>query len=229
MTVRVAIVDSGWDRSIPEPRVKQGVAFVDPANDFAMLESDDDHDRIGHGTSVSDIVLQVAPAAEIVPVRVFGRRLDTSPSTLLTSIEWVTDQGFRVVNLSLACCRTDWARDLYRACERACASGTLIVAASGIEPEMPASFEPVIGVTGHTSAADRFRVWYDEDSAIECAAAPRQRARGLGGRQVVSTGSSASAPVVTGHIARYLESAPGADLHEVRQMLRQLSDTHSVT
>ncbi|HEX2203444.1 MAG TPA: hypothetical protein VHG91_09115, partial [Longimicrobium sp.] len=64
--VRVGVVDSGWDRALADPRVRPGVAIVVPEGGGAPELSDDDHDRMGHGTACADLVLRVSPEAEVV-------------------------------------------------------------------------------------------------------------------------------------------------------------------
>src|SRR5215207_2475579 len=61
--VRVGIVNSGFDRALRDQRVLPGVSFVDPRDDFALLQSADDGDRLGSGTGCADLVLRIAPEA----------------------------------------------------------------------------------------------------------------------------------------------------------------------
>ena len=74
--VRIGVIDSGWDRHVLIPQIEQGVGFVDPLDELSVLKSEDDHDRIGHGTACTDLILRIAPEARIVPIRIFGHRLE---------------------------------------------------------------------------------------------------------------------------------------------------------
>lgn len=214
--VRVAVIDSGFDRSIADKRVLTGTGLVADVG-TALVRSSDDQDRHGHGTSCADLVLQVAPDAVILPIRVFGRELDTAPEVLVAAIEHATTAGARIINLSLGTDREDAKAALYRACERARRAGVTIVAASaGGTRDYPAAFEPVLGVRS-AMVAGRFDFVYWPDETIECGASGRgQRARGLGGATVTRHGSSFAAPVVSGLIARLLQSEGTLDLEGVR-------------
>jgi subtilisin family serine protease len=219
--VRVAVVDSGWDRACADPRVLPGVGFVDPGNDFGYLRSDDDGDRSGHGTGAINQVLALAPGARVLPVRVFGERLETSPRALCEGLAWAIEQRVDVVNLSIGTVRDDLLRPLYRLCEQARRAGTMIVAAGSgeAEPGYPAVFDGVIGVAAARFASP-FEYRYRPDDALECEAwGIRQPVAGLGGRARIASGGSVAAPNVTGIVALFLERHPGATLEQVRTLL----------
>ncbi|HEY0036168.1 MAG TPA: S8 family serine peptidase [Longimicrobium sp.] len=145
--VRVAVIDSGCDRTIDDPRVLPGISFVDPEDDFALAQNDDDHDVLAHGTACVDLVLRVAPDARVVPVRVFGGKLETLPGTIHSALLWAIEAGVQVINVSLGT-RLEHARDaLYVACERARRAGIIVVTAghNANDWSYPAIFENVVG------------------------------------------------------------------------------------
>ena len=225
--VRVGVIDSGWDRALADPRILPGVGLVDPADDLALLRTGDDHDRLGHGTACADLVLRHAPAASIVPIRVLGTGLETSPAVLRAGIEWAAEQRLPLVNLSLGT-MLEAARDaLHAACRRAADAGTVIVAAASPRagaPAYPAAFDEVIGVDADAFPSPwHFR--HRAGAAIECTASGHeQRLRWLGGAEEVMSGTSFAAPHITGIVALILERHPGASLAEVRAMLARLAD-----
>jgi subtilisin family serine protease len=221
--ITVAVVDSGWDRSTPDPRVLPGISLVDPADDLAMLRTDDDHDRVGHGTACIHQILRIAPDARVVPVRVFGNDLETSPGTLQAGIVWAMEQEVQVINLSLGTTLEGTLHPLYAACERARRMGIIIVAAghNSRSWSYPAIFENVIGVS-----ADRFESPYEyrylPDEAMECQAwGVEQPVVWLGGKTEVKHGTSFAAPNIAGIVALLLERHPGATLEEIRDLLRK--------
>ncbi len=219
--VRVGIVDSGWDRSLADPRVVPGIGLVDPADELALARSDDDADRNGHGTACADLVLRVAPDAEVVPIRVFGRELQTSPSLLCEAIRWAADQRLDVVNLSLGTYLEEALHPLYAACERARRAGTLVVAASHLTAgwSYPAVFENVIGVDAERFDSP-FSYRYRPGQAAECLAwGIEVPVIGLGGRRSTLTGTSFAAPHVAGIVALLRERHPAASLEDVRELL----------
>ena len=223
--VRIGVIDSGWDRTIADPRVLPGVGLTDPDDDFALLRTDDDHDRLGHGTACADLILRLAPAAAIVPIRVFGSQLETSPAALRAGIDWAAEQSIPLVNLSLGTTLEHERAPLLAACERARRGGMLIVASSPSagRATYPAAFDDVIGVdAGDFPSPWDFR--YRPGAVVECTAAGKdQRLRWLGGREEVMSGPSFAAPHITGIVALILERYPGAGLEEVREMLGRVA------
>lgn len=225
--IRVAVIDSGWDRTLHEPRVLPGVSFVDPADDFALVRGDDDHDHLGHGTACADLVLRMAPDARVVPVKVFGRVLETSPGTLHAALVWALDAGVRVINVSLGTRLEATLHPLYAVCEAARRAGIVVVAAghNANDWSYPAIFENVIGVS-----AARFESPFDfhfrPDEAMECEAwGVDQPVRWIGGEWTVRHGTSFAAPNVAGIVALILERHPEATLDEVRELLAGFART----
>lgn len=223
--VRVGVIDTGWDRSLPDPRILSGAGFVSAESDFALGRSDDDHDRLGHGTACADLVLRLAPEAEIVPIRVFGGRLETSPEVLVAAVDWAAGQALPLVSLSLGTTVERARAPLLAACERAARAGATLVATAPrrAAPPYPAAFPQVIGVD-----ADRFpSPWhfrYRPGDAIECTASGHpQHLRWLRGREEVKSGASFATPHITGIIALILERHPGAALAQIRGILARLA------
>jgi subtilisin family serine protease len=215
----VAVVDSGWDRAIRDARVLPGIGIE--AEGGAARETEDDQDRIGHGTGVAHHVLAVAPGCRVLPVRVFGGTLETSPRALVTAIGAAVRRGARVVNLSLGTESGDALRPLYAACERARLAGAIVVAAGGNfgETAYPAVFDPVIGVASGDFASP-FDFRYRAGAALEVEAwGMRVPVAGLGGRATTAAGTSVAAGGVSGIVARLLELHPAATVDDVRALL----------
>jgi subtilisin family serine protease len=223
--VRIGVIDTGWDRTLADPRILPGVGLTDPDNDFALLRTDDDRDRLGHGTACADLILRLAPAAAIVPIRVFGSQLETSPAALRAAIDWATEQSIPLVNLSLGTTLEHERAPLLAACERARRGGMLIVASSpnAGPATYPAAFDDVIAVdAGDFPSPWDFR--HRPGAVVECTAAGKdQRLRWLGGGVEVMSGPSFAAPHITGIVALILERHPRAGLEEVREVLGRLA------
>lgn len=220
--VRVAVLDSGWDRAQPDPRVLPGMGIT-----AAGATADDDHDRFGHGTACADLVLRVAPDARILPVRVFHEALETSPRVLAAGIRAAVHAGAHVLNLSLGTLQSAAVETLYAACEYARRRGVVVVAAAHAQglPSAPAVFDNVLSV-GLLPGNNRFRVVHRPGQAVECLAhGGHTDVRWLNGARVLVTGTSYAAPIVTGTVARLRELHPDAGLAAVRA---RLAEHHAV-
>lgn len=142
--VRVGVVDSGWPQALQD-RVLAARCFVADGGD-AM-------DRIGHGTRTLLAMAALAPQAGFVVAQVFGEALRTDMATVARAVDWLVGEGATVINLSLGV-RQDHA-PLRAACERAVASGCLLVASTPArgEPVFPAAYPGVIRVMGDARCA----------------------------------------------------------------------------
>lgn len=221
--LRVGVIDSGWDRSIADARVLPGVGLVDPADELALGRSDDDHDLHGHGTACADQVLRIAPQAQVVPIRVFGRGLETSPPVLYEALKWAVEQELDVINVSLGTNLQEALLPLYVLCEKARRRGTLIVAAGhNVRDESyPAVFENVIGVDAERFDSP-FTYRYRPDEAMECVAWGVQvPVLWLGGQRVPKSGTSFAAPQISGIVTLFRERYPQATLEDVRELLQR--------
>lgn len=226
--IRIGVIDSGWDDAFDASRVERGIGFVDPDDDFAVYESEDIHDRIGHGTACGALILRIAPQATLYPIRVFGDQLETSPATIQSALQWAIEQKFDVVNVSLGTFREDALVPLYKVCEQAKRKEILIVSSSHNRKERsyPSVFENVISV-GVGAFDDPFRFQYRPNQAVECIAkgvhdhVPWRK----GIRRTVA-GTSFAAPIITGIVALLVERYATTKLEDVRRLLDEFSQGH---
>jgi len=157
----------------------------------------------------------------IVPIRVFGSRLETSVPVVVHALDWASRNGLRLVNLSLGTVVPDALEGLYVACERARRRGVIIVAAHhrATARSFPAVFENVISVAG-ADLENPFDFLFRPGEAVECLAKDtHEDALWTDGRTRVVRGNSFAAPIMCGIIALLLERYPDAGLEEVRRLL----------
>ncbi len=218
--VRVAVIDSGRDPEWHEPRIRPGIGLVDPASQLELARSDDDRDRIGHGTACCDILLGMAAGITIVPIRVFGDQLETSPELIVAAIDWAAEERIDIVNLSLGTHLKSALEPLYLACDRARERGVLVVSAVNMSQgwSYPAVFDNVLSVQAG-SFANVFDFFYRRDEAVECLAQGERDVRWLGSSRRQVSGSSFAAPHISAIVALLLESHPGADIENIRTLL----------
>src|SRR5690349_23850516 len=135
----VAVVDTGIDAAHPDlaGRIGAGWDFVDGDST--------PQDGNGHGTHVSGIIAanagngigvdSVAPGATIMPVRVLDNNGSGSDANVASGIDWATDHGANVINLSLGgavpTSGLGLADPITAAVQHALDNGVIVVAAAG--------------------------------------------------------------------------------------------------
>jgi type VII secretion-associated serine protease mycosin len=153
----VAVLDSGVDYRHPDLR-----GAVLPGRNYSEGRRDGWEDATGHGTGMASLiaarghghglgVLGIAPAAQILPVRVTGTGGFSNPRALEQGIRWAADHGADIASISL----TDVENPMVRqAVEYAQSKGMVIVAGAGNtangdrEVTWPARYPGVIAVSG---------------------------------------------------------------------------------
>ena len=100
--VKVAVIDTGID--LLHPAFAGRLA---PANEWKDFVDGDNYpqevagDAYGHGTGVAGVILQVAPHATILPLRVLGGDGLGDTDDVAAAIDWAFSRGANVINLSL--------------------------------------------------------------------------------------------------------------------------------
>ncbi|MBI4734357.1 MAG: S8 family serine peptidase, partial [Rubrobacteridae bacterium] len=174
-TVKVAILDTGVDTAHED---LQGIFATDSIQASAVLgkhfytdktgkqASDNElSDNAGHGTHIAGIIAAVsnnglgvcgiASNARIMPVKVLDDVGYGDDANIAQGLIWATDNGARVVNMSLA--GPTQSQTLADAVKYAVNKGVVVIAATGNEgstaPNYPAAYDGVIGV-GATDSKD---------------------------------------------------------------------------
>ncbi len=214
--VQVVVIDSGWDCSSRDSRIRDGVGFVGD-EPFVAAMSADYHDRIGHGTDCIARILEVAPGVEIHPVRIFGNELDASPEQLVAALAWAGRTGARIVNLSLGTELPDGLSAIYRECERLAGKGVMVVAAGGRGAgwSVPAVFPNVLGVAAGQFASLR-EYHFDPTGPLEIVADGSTRNSRTGRTRCTTSVATATA---SGILALLLAAHPRSSVEEARALL----------
>lgn len=142
--VTVAVLDSGINALHPHVRRIAGhVTFADDGSAHG-----DPVDRLGHGTAVAAAIQEKAPDAELHVVKVFDDRLSTTIVALLRALDWATERGIRLVNLSLGTARRQHEDVLAEALIRARERGVILVSARehAGQPWFPGCLTDAVGV-----------------------------------------------------------------------------------
>jgi subtilisin family serine protease len=123
--LRIAVIDSGVHADHPHIGGVSGGLGID--ND-GRVESDY-VDRLGHGTAVTAVIREKAPAAEIFCIKVFDRELAATGTALVAAIEKAIEHSADIVNLSLGTQNRDHEPALASVVAEATAAGLVVIAA----------------------------------------------------------------------------------------------------
>ncbi|UZE33069.1 S8 family serine peptidase [Pseudomonas sp. B21-059] len=206
--LRIGVIDSGH---APHQRVAAGRRFFLLAQ--GMGEGELQQDTLGHGSAIIEAIEQRAPDAQLYLAQVFDQRGVTSAAQVSAALYWLLEQDVRLINLSLGL-RQD--RDSLRAaCAEAVARGVLLCASSPAqgEPVFPARYPGVLRVTGDARCSAQQWSWLNTAQA-DFAACVRAGRPG-------PSGASLGCAALSGHIAAYLNTQPGASNLQVRQWLQE--------
>jgi subtilisin family serine protease len=225
--VRVAIVDSGVEGDHPAlGRALARSVRVELDGDDARVVEDEAVDVVGHGTACASIVHELAPAAEIVSVRVLGPDNRGKGAAFAAGLEWAIEQGAGVINLSLSS-RSDALFGVFHdLADRAYFAGVLLVCAANnvAVASYPSLFAAVVSVAAH-DVRDPAVWFYNPRPPVEFGA------YGLdvdvawrGGGRIAATGNSFAAPHIAGYAARIRATHPTASPFEVKTILAATAD-----
>jgi subtilisin len=244
----VAVIDSGIDQSHPAfaGRIAGEACFCDnldgsgccPSGDIERLGPGSATDDQGHGTHVAGIVSGVAPATELVAVKVLdSANRFRSFTQVYRALEWIADNrpDVEAINMSLGtdarltdaeCQSFAIGLGLQPVIARLRARGVLIAASTGNNGDtskmwLPACMTDVLGVGATFDNADAVASFSNSSSSLDLLApgvSITSTARG-GGTTTLS-GTSMAAPHVAGLIALMKQKAgPVLGADEIQTLL----------
>ncbi|MBI4331447.1 MAG: S8 family peptidase [Chloroflexi bacterium] len=224
--IKVAVLDTGIDLSHPDLVVTGNVSFV-----AGVPTGNDDN---GHGTLVAGIIgardndigtIGVAPEAALYAVKVLSSTGGGWVSDIIAGLEWATNNGMQVVNMSLGDGQWPWAGE--QALTNASNAGIVLVAGAGNKGNAggtgnnvvyPALYSTVIAV-GATDEQNARLSSSGTGYGLELMAPGNNNySTALGGGYGYLTQTSASTPHVSGVAALLLKA--GFTATSARQRMR---------
>lgn len=232
--------DLAWDTTVGNPNIviavlDTGVQLNHPdfGNIFAQGRDFIDGDQLpddehGHGTHVTGIIAAnqgngigvsgVAPGCRILPVRVLGADGAGNTATVAEGIQWATDNGADIINLSLG--GPEQSTALGEAVRYATERGVLVVAAAGNSGTnrrtFPAAFPGVLSVAA-SDEADRQASFSNYGDWVRVAAPGANILSTLhGNRYGRSSGTSMASPFAAGLAGLIWSRQPDLTAAQVR-------------
>lgn len=216
--------------------------YVDDVNGWDFRDNDNSSitgSKIHwHGTFVAGIIgalparhkaTSVAPGVQIMDVRFLdSKNLFYSKDwrKFAQAIDYAVDNGAQIINLSVYTNGTPPAV-LEQALRRAAQLGVIVVGIAGndSQPQVcyPAKYPSVLAVSA-TDRSDRLASFSNHGAEVSVSA-PGEKITSLfpGGIAGTSSGTSFSAPHVSGTLALMLSANPGLSLSEAIEILKQTS------
>lgn len=207
--VTIAILDGG---AAPGPAFGTRLTYLDVG--YGVTGYGDD---AAHATAVAALaggasadVPGVAPAARLLSIKVTGADGLADSFSVAAGVMAAIEAGAKVINISLGSYGDSPV--LAAAIEQAVAAGIAVVASSGNDQAnriaWPAAYAGVVSV-GATDAQGRQAVFSNSGDGLQLTAPGYAIATvGVGDTRVSFSGTSASAPVVSGAIAALLSTDP---------------------
>lgn len=131
--VTVAVIDTGLDLNHPAfaGALSTPSGWKDYYNNDAVPQDEGTLGvgGYGHGTNVAGIILQIAPQAKIMPIRVLGPDGSGDVANIAQAISWAVANGARIVNLSLG--STSDSKVVQEAIKAATSKNVLVVSSAG--------------------------------------------------------------------------------------------------
>ncbi|MGJ8674245.1 S8 family peptidase [Rubritalea sp.] len=226
--VLVAVIDSG---------VNNHLSLQEGLSQIALTELTDESSQLGHGTAVASIIAGkhpltpgVAPAADILSIRVTDEFGSSDSFTLAQGILQAADAGAQIINISMGSeGNSSVVADAVRYAQEL---GAVIVASSGNEglsqAAYPAAYDGVISVGAIEGSGEH--VDFSNSSTNLQLTAPGYQVNAAWGEDLLTSfsGTSASAPFVSGAIAATLSNNPGYTTQQATDLLLSYSNEAGV-
>lgn len=206
--IKVVILDTGLDRNNQrfDGFYCDGASFS--IKDNSIYKTQEFQDEVGHGTAISNIILNECKDVVVFPIKVIGNEYFTEESVIIEALKYIYDQiDCQIINMSLGlniCTKSAEMEDIIN---KLANKGVVIVSAFNNDGSMsyPAMFKNVIGVDScyDSVAVDYYE--YIENSEINIRAyGGNQRVLWLSNQYKVVCGSSFATAHITAKIATFL-------------------------
>ena len=226
--VTVAIVDSGIDPAHPAVagRVSRSLVVEVDGQEAGVVDDPTAVDLVGHGTACGGIIAGIAPAVDLVSIRILGADNRGKGLALAAAMDWAIDGGIPIVNLSLSSRSEAMFGAFHELADRSYFANTLLVCAANNVPgpSYPSLFAAVLSVAAH-DVADAGVWFYNPSPPVEFGAyGVDVDVAWRDGARIRATGNSFAAPHLAGQAARLRSRYPDATPFEIKALLAATAD-----
>ncbi|MBI5922920.1 MAG: S8 family serine peptidase [Betaproteobacteria bacterium] len=213
--VRVGIIDSGLAQAessrLP---ILEALRFA-AADDGSVIRMAAVDDELGHGSQITQILLENNPCIDLLIAQVFADRRQCDPTQVAAALDWLVAAGAMVINMSFGIPRPDAI--LRQICERANEAGVILVSSAPARGAtvFPAAYPCCIAVSGDARCSREQISWLGT-ATVDFGAHPSD----LSG----SGGASYAAARISSRVSRLL--AMGVAAEEIRSSLQAQCSYH---
>lgn len=185
----------------------------------SILDTKDLPPGFGHGTMIAGLVRLVAPAAMIMPLRVFDEWGQGNLGDVIGAIYYAVDNGANVINMSFS--TTRYSGELLQAINYAEENGVVSVSSAGNSASevqiFPATFGNTLGVGSVDSVDGRSDFSNFGNGLVTLAASGEALVTAFpGGLYAAAWGTSFSSAIVSGTVA-LMHQVAGSNLVPIDQ------------
>ncbi len=224
--VTVAILDSGVEGDHPAVGGRLVASYrvepaAEPEAEPVVLEEEAAVDVVGHGTACAGIIHAIAPAADLVSIRVLGPENRGRGTVFAAGLDFAIERRYPIVNLSLSSKSEALYGAFHDLADRAYFAGMLLVCAANNLPgaSYPSLFSSVVSVAAH-DVADPWTFFHNPAPPVEFGA------YGLDvpiawrdGTSIAASGNSFAAPHIAGIAALIRSRHPSVRPFELKAIL----------
>ena len=226
--VKVAVIDTGIDLSHPAFAGK-----LAPSREWIDFVDDDRHPQeinganYGHGTGVADIIVQVAPNATILPIRVLGPDGSGDTTDVVAAIDHAIRMGANIINLSLGTEGEEKAlKELVKYARK---QDVILVASAGNNAQenilFPARHNSEVLSVGSVDRHDEISAFSAYGKELSLMAPGEHIYTAAPGRSVAYwSGTSFAAPIVSGAAALALGETAAYPKLKVKDVIKAVED-----
>lgn len=215
----VVIIDSGID--IKHSALKKYISNIEMISNIYDIKSDE-RDYLGHGTSISYILLKHIDDIKLHSINIFKNNYEVSEELLIKSLNYVDEYlNADIVHISAGIIFPEYKEELFDICKRLNDKGVIIVSAFDNNGMLsyPAAFDFVIGVAGSNKCLRSNQYIYVENSMINILGSNTSfYLPSINGSYRFVAGSSFCSPFITVEVAKHLSY--GLDRDNILECLK---------